>query len=853
MRVISSLVVLALTGGAIAGPLGHGKHGKLHRRDGRKHPGFHYIHANTTTSAIGTGSDGAPTSSIAEPYPADTSLTNPMAPTTSASKSPVLVPVSNCGGEGGKTVVGKATETQTKTITSTLTYTVTDGPSTYVTTSTKVEIVKVIIEYSTIFVPGQNSPAPTSPATSGGNSGSSTEDTVPVDGESVPSTPIKNGNGNGSGNGSGSDDNSGNFPSYGSDNGSGSGTGSGSGSRSDSGNGSGNGSGSGSGSGSDSGSDDGSDDNGEGGSDSGSGSSPSSPVSPPYPTNLPTYPNGTSNGNSSYPAPVSPGVHYGATKKTKKTKKTKTSTKANIKTTKSKAPKTTTTTTTTTTKTKRRHPSSSPTVIVDPISTVRPLSSLTTRVSTTPRISVVTTPVVTTSSRTLPTTSSAANGVPPPNQTGAGTVSGCQKWYTPVSGDWCSKVADANGISVSDFISWNPSVGTDCTTMYVGWSYCVAIKVGGAATTKATTPAQLPTTSRSTTKAVTTPSTTKPVTTPPATTPVVTTRAQTTSNAAPSSVPTPSPVRDGTVQGCTKWDLVVSGDDCSVIGARNGVSSANIITWNPAVGSNCGGLWLGYYACVGVSSSGSTNPTTPAATTTPRPSSTSNPSPGAYNVYRGSGSVSDGWPAQSKWLNFDDMWTLNLPNIGTNCAWMTDPSGKPVVANTQQETSDLRAAIVKVADKYSLPRSYVLAIVQQESNGCVRVHTTFNPVRNPGLMQTHNGAGTCNDKSQNLLLSSPQCTSSIIEQMVIDGVNGTPDGDGLVQTLVKSGYQSSNVAMYYAGARIYNGGEAGGAWDRTNLAITAGTKCYASDVANRLTGWAQGSSGCEAAAAAGTL
>ncbi|KAF2220952.1 hypothetical protein BDZ85DRAFT_222027 [Elsinoe ampelina] len=839
MRVISTLAALALTGSAVAGPL-HGNHGKLHRRNGRKHPGFHYIHANTTTSAIGSGVSGSsPSSSIVEPYPADPSIPAPAAPTTSDSGSAIVAPASECGASPETVVEGVATETQTKTITSTLTYTTTDGPSTYVTTSTKVETIKIIVKYTTIVVPGPNSPAPTSPPTTGSNGGSSSDDgTVPVDGESVPSTGGKNSNGNGSGSdssngsGSGSGNGSGNFPgnypSDGSDNGSGNGSENGSGSGSDN--------GSGNGSGSDSDSDnDGNDDWEDGSGSDGSGSTTTSVQVPPYPTNLPTYPNGTASYNGSYP--VTPGLHFGSktkkTKKHKKTKKVKTTTKKAIKTTPIHS-------------TKRRNPTSSSAVVVNPVKTS---SSTTTARTSAPTTRAPTTRVSSTTSKTTTSsTSSAVDGVPPPNQTGANTVKGCQKWYTPVSGDWCSKVADANGITVSDFISWNPSVGSDCTTMYAGWSYCVAIKIGGASTTASQ---RASTTIQTTVRPTTSPAV--PTTT---TASAITTRATTTpaTSAAPTGVPAPSPIRED-VPGCTKWDLVVSGDTCDVFAARNGVSSSSIISLNPSVGSNCGGLWLGYYFCVSTSASGTSPTTSRAATTstTPYPSSTANPSPGAYHVYRGSGSVADGWPSQSQWLDFDTMWRTNLPNIGTNCGWMTDPSGAPVVANTAQETADLRSAIVKIADANSLPRSFVLAIVQQESNGCVRVHTTFNPVRNPGLMQTHNGAGTCNDKSQSLYLLSPQCTASRIEQMVIDGVQGTTDGDGLVQTVAKSGYASGQVARWYAGARIYNGGEAGGNWNRQDLSVTAGTRCYASDVANRLTGWAQGTSGCEDAVRAGTL
>lgn len=808
---------------------------------------------------IGTGVGGGAYTPM--PAPADSSVTPPAAgvPATSASKSPVVLPVTSCSQGQQQPVSHKATETQTKTITSTVTYTVGTGPSAYVTSSTTVEVVKVIVEYMTVYVPGPNSPAPTSPASSdNAASGSySGEAPVPVDGQSVePKTPVNNAGSYGPGSGSGS--NSGSTPSYGSGNGSGSSSGSTPGS------------------GADAGSDSEGDD--ESGSDSGSdnGIVTTSPAALPYPTGgsyptIPVYSNSTTSVNSTDPvAPVQPGLHYGqttkkTTKKTTKTKKGKTTTKKVVKPTQH--------TTTAKTTIKRPVVTTSGKVIVDPVSTAHNTttkatskttsksSTLTTRLtmiktSTTSSRALTTTttsskaPTTTTTTTKAPTTTttttkvttsatSSYNGVPPPGPTGTGTVSGCQKWYTAVDGDWCSKIADANNIALTDFMSWNPSVKTDCSAVYIGYSYCIAIKttVSSSATTTTTTPVVKPTTTTTTTTTTSKAPTTVPVTTTKAPTTIATTTTTKAPVTTTTGVAAPSPTREGTVSGCTKWDLAVAGDTCSVIATRNNVDVNTFMAWNPTVNApSCSGLWGGYYYCV---STGGTPTTTSKASTTSKsatPSTTFDSTPGAYNIYRGSGTVADGWPAPEKWISFDTMWDLNKNNIAGSCSWMTQIDGKtPVDNNTPTETENLRQAIMTVADKYGLPRAFVLAIVMQESNGCVHVWTTYNPVRNPGLMQTHNGAGTCYDQRAGLYLKSPDCTASIIEQMIIDGVNGTTDGDGLVQTIAKSGYEAGRVARYYVGARIYNGGEGG--LDKTDLMITAGTKCYASDVANRLVGW----------------
>ncbi len=40
-------------------------------------------------------------------------------------------------------------------------------------------------------------------------------------------------------------------------------------------------------------------------------------------------------------------------------------------------------------------------------------------------------------------------------------------------------------------------------------------------------------------------------------------------------------------------------------------SASDFYTWNPAVGTDCGGLWLGYYYCIGVAGAVTTISTGP--------------------------------------------------------------------------------------------------------------------------------------------------------------------------------------------------------------------------------------------------
>ena len=130
---------------------------------------------------------------------------------------------------------------------------------------------------------------------------------------------------------------------------------------------------------------------------------------------------------------------------------------------------------------------------------------------------------------------------------------------------------------------------------------------------------------------------------------------------------------------------------------------------------------------------------------------------------------------------------------------------------------------------------FILAVIIQESGGCVRAPTTNYGVRNPGLMQDHNGAATCNENG----VQNP-CPTGVITSMIRDGTAGTPSGDGLAQCINQAGTSADQA--FYKAARIYNSGSIDGS---TRLECGIATHCYASDIANRLTGWVYAAHGCQ--------
>lgn len=203
----------------------------------------------------------------------------------------------------------------------------------------------------------------------------------------------------------------------------------------------------------------------------------------------------------------------------------------------------------------------------------------------------------------------------------------------------------------------------------------------------------------------------------------------------------------------------------------------------------------------------------------------------SYTMYSGDGSTSSGWPSEDKWASFDDSWAANVDTIKISCSQFgqEDPS--------DQEIADTKSAIVSVAGETGVDSRFILAIMMQESKGCVRAPTTTWSHANPGLFQSYQGPGSCNPDGTGIV----PCPASTIKQMVTDGVAGTTIGKGfgLKQNLDKS--TADGAQKYYQAARVYN---AGSVPSDGNLGAPGATPCYCSDVANRLTGWATADSGC---------
>lgn len=211
-----------------------------------------------------------------------------------------------------------------------------------------------------------------------------------------------------------------------------------------------------------------------------------------------------------------------------------------------------------------------------------------------------------------------------------------------------------------------------------------------------------------------------------------------------------------------------------------------------------------------------------------------------WNIYDGVGAGSDtyttygcsaaGFPPMSSWVSFVDMFNANKPAMFSSCSSMKYPQAD----DSGPEVGAIWDGIQQVAAETGLDHRVILAAIMQESGGCVRAATTNGGVRNPGLMQTHDGDGTCNSDYTGQVQAP--CPSGVITQMIREGSAGTTEGDGYAQSVNQAvwGHGASDAMAFYTAARLYNSGSVG---EDGCLESGGATHCYASDIANRLTGW----------------
>ncbi|KAL8685135.1 MAG: hypothetical protein Q9218_007954, partial [Villophora microphyllina] len=110
----------------------------------------------------------------------------------------------------------------------------------------------------------------------------------------------------------------------------------------------------------------------------------------------------------------------------------------------------------------------------------------------------------------------------------------------------------------------------------------------------------------------------------------------------------------------------------------------------------------------------------------------------------------------------------NIPLINNSCTLYHVPLNSPY------ETAAIHNATLLISLETNLDPRFILAIILQESSGCVRVPTSYYSVRNPGLMQDHNGPATCNEDAAPVV----PCGEEVVEEMIREGSAGTTDKEG---------------------------------------------------------------------------
>jgi LysM repeat protein len=195
-----------------------------------------------------------------------------------------------------------------------------------------------------------------------------------------------------------------------------------------------------------------------------------------------------------------------------------------------------------------------------------------------------------------PTTTTTQTTVPTPTPTQPGMISGCNKFHQVEDGDQCDAITAEYEISLDEFYTWNPDVGTGCGSLWIDYYVCVG--VSGSSSTSTTTG--------------------------------TTTTATTTSTS--TGAATPTPTQPNMMDGCTEFHQVASGDQCGAIASEHGISLDDLYTWNPDIGTDCKALWLDYYVCVGRGSTPTSTSRTTTRSTTTTTSGVATPTPTQPNM-----------------------------------------------------------------------------------------------------------------------------------------------------------------------------------------------------------------------------
>ncbi|KAJ6484664.1 hypothetical protein C8R45DRAFT_829713, partial [Mycena sanguinolenta] len=130
----------------------------------------------------------------------------------------------------------------------------------------------------------------------------------------------------------------------------------------------------------------------------------------------------------------------------------------------------------------------------------------------------------------------------PPSNLATGSLSNCTTYYTVASGDSCGGIETKFGITLDDILAWNPWLTSSCA-LQIGQNLCV----NGTTATSTGPPANIAT---------------------------------------------------GTLENCTTYYTVASGDTCTAMDAKYDIALSDLLRWNTALTSACTTIQLGEAYCV---------------------------------------------------------------------------------------------------------------------------------------------------------------------------------------------------------------------------------------------------------------
>ncbi|GMG23368.1 unnamed protein product [Aspergillus oryzae var. brunneus] len=199
------------------------------------------------------------------------------------------------------------------------------------------------------------------------------------------------------------------------------------------------------------------------------------------------------------------------------------------------------------------------------------------------------------SSTAIPSKTSEGSSASDPQPHQTGIPANCNKWHYVVDGDECETIATKYGITLQQFYTWNPAIGSTCRFLWKDNYVCVGI-TGASISTIINNHKRLEQEAIELTDSLDITRSTIP--------PTSTAHITTSSAVATPTLPTttaPSPIQPGTPTDCVSYYEVQPGDDCwGIINKRfTYLTEDQFIKWNPAVGSSCK-ILLGYHYCVAV-------------------------------------------------------------------------------------------------------------------------------------------------------------------------------------------------------------------------------------------------------------